>query len=333
MKVISLFCGAGGMDLGFIKAGHEIIWANDIDLGSCKTYEKNFGHHPVCADIKKISSHDIPEGDIVIGGFPCQGFSVANPYRKEKDERNSLYLELLRIIKDKKPKYFVAENVVGLCSIGGYENRIDKKNGEGKILKMILNDFRKTGYKVIWKILNAADFGVPQKRRRVLILGTRNNISPILIHPKQTHSNENNFSLYEKRNLKWLTVRVALDGLPEEPTKLIPNHIGTSHVVKINGHIGNRKTDPNKPSPTIVGRGGGTGGPVIIPHPNLKRRMTPRECARLQSFPDNFIFEGSITSQYRQIGNAVPWPLAYHVAKMIPIKEELIQVPSLIVQE
>lgn len=296
LKIISLFCGAGGMDLGFIKAGHEIIWANDNDSDSCLTYEKNLRHKPVCKNLENIPSSEIPNGDVVIGGFPCQGFSVANPYRHVEDKRNKLYLELLRVIKEKQPKHFVAENVPGLLSIGN-----------GAIIKMIMADFKEAGYRAMYKVLNAADFGVPQKRLRVVILGTREDIPDRLYHPKSTHEN------------KWLTVRDAISDLPEpsEACK-IPNHYGTDHKVKINGFIGNRKTDWDKPAPTIVGRGGGTGGPVIIPHPNLKRRMTVRECARLQSFPDDFVFYGSKSSQYRQIGNAVPWPLAYHVARMLP---------------
>jgi len=316
MKVISLFCGAGGMDIGFIKAGHKIVWANDNDPDSCMTYEKNLKHRVVCKDIEKVPSKEIPDGDIVIGGFPCQGFSIANQYRTVDDKRNKLYLQLLRVIKDKKPKYFVAENVAGLCSIGGYDSNDDRKKHLGRVLKIILKDFEKAtkiGYHVEFKILNAVDYGVPQSRRRVIILGTRKDIKKKITHPNPTHGNNNNLK-------QWNTLGQALKGLPEEPTGKIANHAGTNHKVKINGHIGNRITNPNKPSPTIVGRGGGTGGPVIIPHPNLKRRMTVRETARLQSFDDNFIFYGSISSQYRQIGNAVPWQLAYNIAKMIPKK-------------
>ncbi|MEK7588370.1 MAG: DNA cytosine methyltransferase [Patescibacteria group bacterium] len=315
MKVISLFTGAGGMDLGFLKAGHKIVWANDNDPDSCLTYEKNFKHKPVCKNIEEVPSSSIPEADVVIGGFPCQGFSIANPYRNTEDKRNTLYLELLRVIRDKKPKYFVAENVAGLCSIGGYENAQDRKNHTGKVLKVILEELRHAipkGYHVEFQILNAADYGVPQTRRRVIILGTRKDVKKIFVHPKPVFSKEGEIFP------KWKTVRESISDLPEKPSKDIPNHTGTSHQVKINGHIGNRATDWDKPSPTIVGRGGGTGGPVIIPHPNLKRRMTVRETARLQSFPDDFIFEGSVSSQYRQIGNAVPWPLAYYIAKQIP---------------
>ena len=176
MKIISLFCGAGGMDLGFIRAGHEIVWANDNDSDSCLTYEKNLGHKPICKSIEEVDSSKIPEADIVIGGFPCQGFSIANPYRNEEDSRNKLYLELLKIIKDKKPKYFIAENVPGITSLGGYETNEDKKKRLGKIFKTILKEFENAhdiGYHIEFKILNAADFGVPQTRRRVIILGTR----------------------------------------------------------------------------------------------------------------------------------------------------------------
>jgi len=317
MKIISLFCGAGGMDKGFIEAGHDIVWANDNDPDSCNTYEKYFGHKPICKPIEDISSDDIPNADVVIGGFPCQGFSIANPYRNTKDKRNKLYIELKRIIADKKPKYFIAENVTGLCSLGGYKNKKDKKEHKGIILKKILKELKKAneiGYHVEFKILNSADFGVPQIRKRVIILGTRKDILNKLKHPNPTYSKE-----------EWKTVGETLEGLPEKPDKKgdkkpseFHNHIGTAHKIKINGYIGNRKTNADKPSPTIVGRGGGTGGPVIIPHPNGKRRMTVRETARLQSFPDDFIFEGSVTSQYRQIGNAVPWLLAFHIAKMLP---------------
>jgi DNA (cytosine-5)-methyltransferase 1 len=316
MKVISLFCGCGGMDLGFIKAGHEIVWANDNDEDSCKTYARNLRHKPICKNIEDVKSSEIPDGDIVIGGFPCQGFSIANIYRKEEDKRNTLYLQLLRVIRDKKPKYFIAENVMGLCSIGGYESTEDKKNHKGKVLKTIIKELEnahKIGYHVEFKVLTATDYGVPQIRRRVILLGTRKDIEPIFTHPNPTHSKDGSNGLPI-----WKTLREALEGIPEEPSHEIPNHFGTSHKVKINGHMGNRETQWDDPSPTIVGRGGGTGGPVIIPHPNLKRRMTVRETARIQCFPDDFIFEGAITSQFRQIGNAVPWLLAYHVAKMLP---------------
>lgn len=175
MKVISLFSGAGGMDLGFVKAGFDIIWANDFFKEAVQTYKKNIGEHIVLGDITKISSDDIPnDADVIIGGFPCQGFSVANTKRSMQDKRNFLYKEMLRVIKDKKPKFFVAENVKGLLSM---------ENGE--IIKMIVRDFEDLGYKVDYKILNAAEYGVPQIRERVLIIGNR--IGMENPFPKKTH--------------------------------------------------------------------------------------------------------------------------------------------------
>jgi len=324
MRIISLFCGAGGMDLGFVKAGHTIIWANDNDPDSCLSYEKYFHHKPVCKDIEKVPSSEIPNGDVVIGGFPCQGFSIANKLRHGEDKRNKLYEQLLRVINDKSPKYFVAENVPGICSIGGYESHKDRKERKGRIFKRILKELAnagKSGYNVAFNILNAADFGVPQNRRRVIILGTRKDIFPVLKHPEPPKGIKKPVVADAIANMpepiKWSKKKERIEG----PLAIngVYNQYGTEHKVKINGYLGNRKTDWNRPSPTITGRGGGTGGPVIIPHPEMKRRMTVREYARLQSFPDDFIFYGSPTSQYRQVGNAVPWLLAYNVAKMIPL--------------
>ena len=163
LKVVSLFSGAGGMDLGFINSGFEIVWANDFFREAVDSYRKNIGKHMIYGDITKISSKDIPDGaDVIIGGFPCQGFSVANTKRSMEDKRNFLYREMLRIIKDKKPKFFVAENVKGILSIE-----------KGKVFEMIKSDFEKLGYKVNARILNAAEYGVPQARERVVIIGNR----------------------------------------------------------------------------------------------------------------------------------------------------------------
>ena len=117
MKVVSLFTGAGGLDLGFVWAGHDIVWANDNDRNACETYSRNIGDHVVCGDIAALPSSAIPDCDIVIGGFPCQGFSVANSGRHAGDRRNLLYLEMVRVVRDKAPRYFVAENVKGLLSM------------------------------------------------------------------------------------------------------------------------------------------------------------------------------------------------------------------------
>ena len=137
MKIVSLFSGAGGLDLGLIKAGHEVIWANDIDFDSCETYKLNIGDHIICEDITKIKLEEIPDCDIVIGGFPCQGFSQANLLRGTDDERNILYKQFYRIIKGKKPEYFIAENVRGILSLDN-----------GNAIKKIVKDFSDAGYRV-----------------------------------------------------------------------------------------------------------------------------------------------------------------------------------------
>jgi DNA (cytosine-5)-methyltransferase 1 len=330
MKIISLFCGCGGMDLGLVKSEHKIVYANDNDKDSIDTYSNYFSKkyktnkkHIVLGDISKIKSKLIPDADVVVGGFPCQGFSLANIFRNKKrsQEKNNnvLYNQMLRIIKDKKPKYFIAENVAGILSIGGYENDFDKKKREGKVMKKILFEMRGLGYRVVWKLLNAADYGTPQSRKRVIFLGTRKDLKNNLTHPNPTHSFEDNNLFLKKTKSLWETISDLENNIE---SKNILNHVGTKHLVKINGYIGNRLTIKNKLSPTIVGRGGGTGGPVIIPHPNKKRRLTVRETARLQSFPDNMKFYGSISSCYRQIGNAVPWQLAYNLGKQLKKLED-----------
>ena len=179
MKVVSLFSGAGGLDLGFKLAGHEIVWANDLYGDAVETYKKNLGNHIVCDDIFNIKADDVPDCDIIIGGFPCQGFSVANTKRHEDDKRNVLYKELIRIIKAKEPKFFLAENVKGITNIGN-----------GKIFEMIIKDFEALGYVVKYKILNAADYGVAQTRLRVIIVGVRKDIDFEYVYPEPTHSKD-----------------------------------------------------------------------------------------------------------------------------------------------
>lgn len=198
MRVVSLFSGAGGLDLGFTMAGHEIVWANDIYEDAVKTYRRNLGDHIVCKDIALVDAADIPNCDIIIGGFPCQGFSVANVKRHVDDERNVLYKQLIRIIEAKKPKFFLAENVKGLTNLA-----------KGAVFQMILSDFRALGYQVDSRILNAADFGVPQTRQRVIIVGVRNDVDFTYDFPYPTHSKTGADGLP-----KWVSVSKALAGIP-----------------------------------------------------------------------------------------------------------------------
>ena len=295
IKTISLFSGCGGLDLGFKKAGFDIIFANDIDKDACETYKKNLGNEIKCLDIYNLNAEEIPDGDILIGGFPCLGFTVANGKNRDLNSKyNSLYLEYARILKAKQPKCFLVENVVGITAGAKFKENFEKE---------ILRSFSECGYKVKYQILNANDFFVAQNRKRVIILGVRNNIDKELNFPTP-------------QEIKF-TLKDAISDLPDDFNEQIPNHIGNTHKVKINGYVGNRIVDWNKPSPTITGRGSRSGGAVIHPHPNLKRRLSIRECARLQSFPDDFIFLGSNSACYAHIGNAVAPLFAWFVANEI----------------
>lgn len=300
MRVVSLFSGAGGLDLGFKMAGHSIVWANDLYEDAVKTYAHNIGDHIVCEDITKVPTSAIPDCDIVIGGFPCQGFSVANIKRHEDDARNELYKQLIRVIREKQPKFFVAENVKGILSLGN-----------GKIIEMIINDFENLGYNVQKKVLNAADYGVPQTRQRVIIVGVRKDLDFSYNYPTPTHNSSGKDGLKQ-----WVSVNEALKNFPnpDEPNN-IPNHTYSKYKLHFNGYLGHRPLDPQKPAPTVTARGDNKGGVVILPHPNAQRRMTCRELAAVQSFPADYLFCGNNSSIYRQIGNAVPPLLAKAVAE------------------
>jgi DNA (cytosine-5)-methyltransferase 1 len=296
MRVVSLFSGAGGLDLGFKMAGHKIVWANDLFKDAVDTYIENIGNHIVYEDVTNIDAKKIPDCEIIIGGFPCQGFSVANTKRNEQDERNVLYKHFVRLIKDKKPMFFLAENVKGILSLG-----------KGKVIEMIINDFTSLGYKVKKTVLNSANYGVPQTRQRVIIVGVREDIDFEYQYPRPSHDSEG------KNNLsKWVSVGEILKNIPEPdiPNSLY-NHEYSKYKLKFNGYIGHREIDSEKPAPTVTARGDDKGGVVVLHHPNNHRRMSCRELALVQSFPIDYKFCGTRSSIYRQIGNAVPPLLAY----------------------
>ena len=220
MKVVSLFSGAGGLDLGFKMAGHEIIWANDIDKDACETYSSNIGQHIVCQDIKNISISNIPDCDLVIGGFPCQGFSVANLRRTIEDERNQLYKFFYSVIKEKQPKFFVAENVKGILSLG-----------QGSVISLIESDFQKAGYTTSVNLVNMADYGVPQTRQRVIILGQRNDLSESMTIQLPAKTNSKN---PEKDGLPaWRTIKDAIDRFPDpDYPNDYENHVYSAYKVE-----------------------------------------------------------------------------------------------------
>ncbi len=306
MKIVSLFSGAGGLDLGLVRAGHKIIWANDFDADSCETYKLNIGDHIVCNDIAKITLEEIPDCDVVVGGFPCQGFSMANMLRAADDDRNKLYKQFYRIIKGKKPDYFIAENVRGILSLDN-----------GNAIKKIVKDFSDAGYRVKYKPFNTADFGVPQSRVRVIIAGTRKDLPQEMDFqfPEPTHDKTN-----------WVSISKALKGIPEpeDPKSKLRNHIYSKYKITNRNFTGHRETDPNKPSPTILARGNGKGGVCAIQHPENHRRMSVRESASVQTFPINFEFVGSMGSMYRQVGNAVPVLFGKHLGKKLKQLESVL---------
>ena len=305
MNIVSLFAGAGGLDLGLINAGHNIIWANDIDKDSCETYKKNIGNHIICEDIAKVDFNTIPNSDVIVGGFPCQGFSLANLNRKPEDSRNEMYKYFYQLVGSKQPKYFLAENVRGILSLG-----------KGEVIKQIVKDFENAGYRVKYKVFNTAEYGVPQSRVRVIIAGTRKDI----LHDLDFQFPE---KIYEKD--KWVSIGNALSEIPEpDENHNLLNHIYSKYKVTNRNFTGHRTTDPSKPSPTILARGNGKGGVCAIQHPNNHRRMSVRESAIIQTFPLDFEFQGSMTRMYRQIGNAVPVLFASYLGEELTKLEEVL---------
>lgn len=316
MRIVSLFSGAGGFDLGLIQAGHEIVWANDFDVDAVATYRENIGAEVVLGDVCSMESVSIPECDVVVGGFPCQGFSQANMLRFADDERNRLYLEFLRIVQDKQPLYFLAENVRGILSLAG-----------GKAIEKIERDFAAAGYRVSKRLFNVADYGVPQMRKRVIIAGTRADLSEHLdfVFPEPTHADP---AKAKGLNLTpWVTISEALAHIPEpQGSHDFKNHVFSQYKVTNRNFTGHRRTDPDKPSPTILARGNGKGGVCAIQHPRNHRRMSIREQAAIQTFPDDFNFAGKLNSAYRQVGNAVPVLFGRRIGEQLPLSVELKEV-------
>ena len=318
-EILSIFSGCGGMDLGFEQAGYRIIWANDIDKPSSETYSKNFSIEPLREDIRKVKS--FPSADIVIGGYPCQGFSLAGN-RDAFDKRNYIYLEFARVLKAVQPKVFVAENVKGV--IVPFKSSL-------RALDLMQAEFRSCGYRVASRLLNAKDFGVPQDRERVFIVGVRNDLNMDYVFPKKTHG---------KPPLKpYATLKDAIGDLPEPKEGEYYDHTGFSSRYMSRNRI--RRWD--QVSFTI--QASGRHAPLHPSCPPMRkieqdvweftgekskyRRLSVRESARIQTFPDSFVFRGSLNSKYVQIGNAVPPLLAKVVAVqlncLIPAQPEIVE--------
>lgn len=296
----SLFCGAGGLDIGFHHEGFSTLWANDFDSDACETHRLWSKASVICGDVSKIKEEDIPDSDILLGGFPCQGFSLSGP-RKVDDTRNRLYKEYVRIVNAKRPAAFIGENVKGLLTMA-----------KGTFIDAIVKEFSGCGYDVFYQRVNAKDYGVPQDRERIFIVGFRKDLSV------------KSFSLPEYNGEK-KTLLDALSGMPEaKPEEVCSAPFSSRYMSR------NRKRGWDEVSYTIPAM-----AKQVALHPSspdmLKlntdlwrfgengetRRLSYRECAAIQTFPADMEFIGDLTSKYKQIGNAVPVVLAEAAAKAV----------------
>ncbi|MBQ8480956.1 MAG: DNA cytosine methyltransferase [Alphaproteobacteria bacterium] len=296
--VVSLFSGAGGLDMGFENKGFQTIWANDIDKDACDTHKIWCKCPVVQGDIGKVDFSTIPVSDVITGGFPCQGFSLAGP-RKLDDSRNILYRYFVKLVELKKPRVFVAENVKGILTLGN-----------GEIIKAIINDFSDKGYNVYPNLVNAADYSVPQDRYRVIIVGIRKDLKASYTFP-QKHKNR-------------VVLKNVLKNLPKASVDDICDAPYSSRYMSRN-----RRRDWNSVSFTIpamakqVALHPSSPDMIKIGADNWKfgigntRRLSYKEAAVIQTFPENMVFCGDLISKYKQIGNAVPVKLAEVVAESI----------------
>lgn len=273
-----------------------------------ETYNANFEHPAICDDIKNVAINQLEDFDLLVGGFPCQSFSTVNPNKDTNDDRANLYKELVKILKTKQPKYFIAENVKGLMTLQ-----------KGEILKKVVDEFKAVGYEVKYKLLLASNFGIPQRRERLFIVGIRNDIKFNFQFPEDTHSDN---TLFNKKS--WIPLSSVIDKLEIDDQKYYFSQRAVEGMrnAKTNMKRGLYQ-DLNKQCLTITSHLAKTSlnsrDPVLLVNPNkeIYRRFTPREAASIQSFPEKFKFPVSETQAYRQIGNAIPPVLMWHVANAL----------------
>lgn len=304
--------------MAFAQEGFDIEWANDYNHWACETYKKNFGNHIIEGDVADIKEADVPEADVILGGFPCQDFSMLWKRGGINTERGNLYRHFVRIVESKRPLMFIAENVKGILTANN-----------GSAIRQIISDFAEVGYKVEAHKINFADYGAPQLRERVLIIGIREDLGREFELPRPAYSPGNYISakaaLAGAEKVPFNNERQNIAAKTREMLKLIPPGENFSAIPKsspyyVKGMISHvyRRLHPDKPSTTIIaGGGGGTWGY----HYRDPRPLTNRERARLFGYPDDFIFVGSITEIRRQIGNSVPpagaRPIAREVYKFL----------------
>lgn len=298
-SVVSLFSGCGGMDLGF-RGGFsvfgrryerhpfEIVWSNEINEAACRTYRKNLCQDIRCGDVWDVMGELPKNVDVLIGGFPCQDVSINGKGAGLGGKRTSLYTAMVEAIKITSPKIFVAENVKGLLM----------QNNRAAFLQ-IIKDFNSLGYDLSHALYHAADYGVPQSRERVFIVGTSAAVGKFVPPPP------------ERTKTGWMTAREAIGDLEQAGIDERFSHVWS--LAKKSHEQGNRRLAANRPGYTIRAECHGN----IQFHYDLPRRISMREAARIQSFPDDFIFDAKLRETERQIGNAVPPVLAWHIAKAV----------------
>jgi len=319
LNYVSVFCGGGGLDLGFATVGFKPLFSSDIETAFCKTISQNLpGHISEAHDVNFLSGTEVLDRiecdvDVVIGGPPCQSFSILGSRKSVDDPRGKLVYEYARFIYEIQPRAFLFENVPGILNVN-----------KGQDWKELLEFFHeKTGYYIKWTKLNAVWFGVPQYRQRVIALGFKSKED----YDKFEWPKRNHYELCDQPELGLILPRTAFLAL-DDICDSVSNHIFRVHSERVSSRYstvppgGRDKKDhtdrihPDKPSGTVlVGSGAGGGRPFI--HPFEHRHITVREAARLQSFPDWWEFSGGPTASYRQVGNAVPPLMAKAVATAI----------------
>lgn len=320
LKIADFFAGIGGIRLAFDRQGCEAVFSNEIDDFACKTYVANFGNNPK-GDITKLDAKEIPDHDILLAGFPCQAFSIAGAKMGFEDTRGTLFFDVARVLKEKKPKAFLLENVKNLLS-----------HDKGRTFKVIKNTLeRDLGYTIFYRVLNARNFGVPQNRERILIVGFRKDLGihgfdfPIKDGKAKTLSD----ILERDVPLNYFISKVRFKGMQNHKKK---------HMEKGHG-FGYRILDPDGISGAIVVGGMGRERNLVMDKDSFSklkgkrgigkktaraiRYLTPREYARLQGFPDNFAIPVSNAQAYKQFANSVAVPMIGEVAvNMIKVLED-----------
>jgi DNA (cytosine-5)-methyltransferase 1 len=301
-KFIDIFSGIGGFRIAFESQGGSCVFSSDIDKWANETYFQNFGEYPE-GDIAKIESNNIPDHDILCGGFPCQPFSIAGRRMGFSDTRGTLFFEIERILKDKKPKAFLLENVKGLVN-----------HNKGNTFLTIKNSLEKLGYNLFYNVLNSKDYGVPQNRERIFIVGFKEkvnfefpkpwdldiNVKDILEKNIQDHKLSEIASSHVDKHFQSFIESKTLN----EKYPLFATEIRPSRCVFRN--------DGSSPCLTAKMGTGGNNVPVLVPE---KRKLTVRECLRIQGFPDNFKIKPNNSQSYKQVGNSVTVPVIKLIAK------------------